>query len=344
MKHVLVGRLDSLGDMVICGPAIRAVAAGADRVSVLAGPRGREAAALLPGVDHVEVFDAPWIAAPAPPVATAEIAALIDRLSRLQLSEAVVLTSFHQSALPTALLLRMAGIARVAAVSEDYPGSLLDVRIRDPADGPEPVRMATIAAAAGYPLPPGDDGRLRLRPDLPPLPDWLDLPDRYVVVHPGADAAARTYPAPQFAAVAAGLRAAGLSVVVTGTATERDLTALVAAAGAATDLGGRLQVGQLAAVLRGADAVICANTGPAHLAAAVATPVVSLFSPVVPASRWAPFGVPSVVLGDQSAACRGSRARSCPIPGHPCLSDVAPARVVAAALELPAAARTAVPA
>jgi ADP-heptose:LPS heptosyltransferase len=83
-------------------------------------------------------------------------------------------------------------------------------------------------------------------------------------------------------------------------------------------------------VLRAATAVLVANTGPAHLAAAVGTPIVSLFAPVVDAEVWAPYGVPTVVLGDQRAACRASRARVCPIPGHPCLSSVSPAQVVAA--------------
>ena len=64
--------------------------------------------------------------------------------------------------------------------------------------------------------------------------------------------------------------------------------------------------------------------------AAVGTPVVSLFSPVVPAERWAPYGVPTVLLGDQGAACRGTRARECPVPGHPCLGGVDVADVVAA--------------
>jgi ADP-heptose:LPS heptosyltransferase len=58
--------------------------------------------------------------------------------------------------------------------------------------------------------------------------------------------------------------------------------------------------------------------------------VVSLFSPVVPAARWAPYGVPVVLLGDQHAPCRDTRARQCPVPGHPCLANVGPAEVVAA--------------
>jgi hypothetical protein len=62
--------------------------------------------------------------------------------------------------------------------------------------------------------------------------------------------------------------------------------------------------------------------------------VVSLFAPVVPAARWAPFGVPSAVLGDQGAPCAGSRARRCPVPGHPCLDTVDPREVAAAVAAL----------
>jgi ADP-heptose:LPS heptosyltransferase len=62
----------------------------------------------------------------------------------------------------------------------------------------------------------------------------------------------------------------------------------------------------------------------------VGTPVVSLFAPVVPSARWAPHGVPVALLGDQRAPCRDSRARQCPVAGHPCLSGVAPAAVCAA--------------
>src|SRR3712207_8530531 len=46
--HVLYARLDNDGDVLLQGPAIRAVAAGADRVTLLCGPRGRRAAELLP--------------------------------------------------------------------------------------------------------------------------------------------------------------------------------------------------------------------------------------------------------------------------------------------------------
>ncbi len=53
---------------------------------------------------------------------------LLTRLRDGRYDEAVVYTSFHQSPLPMALLAKWAGIPRVSAASEDYPGSLLDVQ------------------------------------------------------------------------------------------------------------------------------------------------------------------------------------------------------------------------
>jgi ADP-heptose:LPS heptosyltransferase len=337
-RHALVVRLDRLGDVLVCGPAIRGVAAHADRVTVLAAPAGAGAAALLPGVDDVLVWDAPWIGVPPAPVDRADVEQVVNRLVAARVDEALVLTSFHQSALPTALLLRLAGIATVAAVSTDYPGSLLTARIPEPPDAPEPVRMLMIAESAGYRPPPGDDGRLAVDAVAASR-----VRGPYVVVHPGTDAPARAYPAASWQAVVHALTASGRRVVVTGSAAESALTATVAGADA-LDLGGRTDLPGLAAVLRDADAVVVANTGPAHLAAAVGTPVVSLFAPVVPAIRWAPYGVPSVVLGDQQASCRGTRARECPVPGHPCLAGVPADDVVAAVARVAEVAEVAAPA
>jgi ADP-heptose:LPS heptosyltransferase len=331
-RHVLVVRLDSLGDMLVCGPAIRAVAAGADRLTVLSGPGGAAAAALLPGVDEVLVWDCPWIAGEPAAVDPVTISGVVRRIEALDVSEAVVLTSFHQSALPTALVLRLAGVARIAAVSEDYPGSLLDVRLSPPDEAPEPVRMRAIAEGAGFPPPPGDDGRLAVRL---PLPDVAALPRTpYLVVHPGVTAPARAYPQYRWVELVRALTRRGWPVLVTGTVAESDLTSALASAAepprSALDCAGAHDLPALAAVLQGAAAVVVANTGPAHLAAAVGTAVVSLYAPVVPAQRWAPYGVPVALLGDQHAVCRDTRARVCPVPGHPCLAGVGAAEVVAA--------------
>ncbi|HEX5812299.1 MAG TPA: glycosyltransferase family 9 protein, partial [Pseudonocardia sp.] len=137
MTHrVLVTRLDGAGDVLLAGPAVRAVAAGRDtEVTLLCGPAGAAAGRLLPGVADVLVWASPWVVNPAPPIDRAVLDRFVDGLTARAFAEAVILTSFHQSPLPTALLLRLAGVGRITGASIDYPGTLLDVRLR-PGDGP----------------------------------------------------------------------------------------------------------------------------------------------------------------------------------------------------------------
>jgi histidinol-phosphate phosphatase family protein len=327
-RCVLVARNDSAGDVLVTGPAIRAVAAGADRVVMLCGPRGRSAAELLPGVDELIEWPLPWIDPTPAPVDPARMADLATRLSRVDADEALIFTSFHQSPLPLALLLRMAGVPRVSAISEDYPGSLLDLRHRVRPDFPEPERALSLAVAAGFTPAVGDGPELRLRPDAGLDDEPLAGVDPgYVVVHPGASVPARACPPQRCAEIVAALTTAGHRVVVTGGPDERDLTRRVAAPGG-VDLGGRTTLRTMAGVLARSACVVVGNSGPAHLAAAVGVPVVSLFAPTVPFGQWAPYRVPLVRLGDAGADCRGSRATTCPTSGHPCLGGIDPADVV----------------
>jgi ADP-heptose:LPS heptosyltransferase len=323
MTRVLAVRLDNDGDVLLAGPAVRALAARAQHVTLLCGPRGRQAAALLPGVDDVLVWRAPWIDPEPAPVDRAHVDALVARVAERRFDCAIVFGSFHQSPLPTALALRMAGVPWIGATSVDYPGSLLDLRHRIDDDVHEVERSLDLALAAGFPLPPGDDGALRLR-DVPGHRPAED----YVVVHPGASVPARAWAPERSGALVEALAAAGRTVVVTGSPAERELTALVAGGGA-IDLGGATSLPELAGVIAGARAIVVGNTGPAHLAAAVGTPVVSLYAPTVPAVRWRPWKVAHELLY-VDVPCAGCRARVCPVPGHPCLGGVTVDDVLAA--------------
>jgi ADP-heptose:LPS heptosyltransferase len=337
MTHVLVARMDNDGDVLLAGPAIRAVAARAGKVTLLCGPHGLDAGLLLPGVDDVLVHRAEWIDPEPGPFEPAPTHRLLAKLRRRRPDEALILTSFHQSPLPLALLLRLAGVRRIGATSADHPGSLLDVRHRIDDDVHEVERSLSLARAMGYELPPRDDGSLRIVPTEARSPFPHGEP--YVVVHPGASVTARAWAPHRHAELVGALLADGWHVAVTGGPGERDLTARVAAgaitAGLATahervrDLGGTTRLRELAATIAGAAAIVVGNTGPAHLAAAVGTPVVSLYAPTLPAVRWRPWQVPHVLLHDP-VPCAGCRARTCPVPGHPCIDAIPLQRVLLA--------------
>lgn len=319
MKRVLTARQDNNGDVLLIGPALRAIATSAD-VTLLCGPRGAAAAQTLPGVSEVIVREAQWIDAEPSAVAYDDVQRFIEDVRARRFDEAVIFTSFHQSPLPLALLLRMAGVPRIGAISVDYPGSLLDVRHRLSDDIHEVERALSLAHAMGYDLPHSDDGRLMMGG----LPLHVALPfDEYVVVHPGATVPARAWFPERNAELVERLCTAGYNVVVTGGQAERALTRATAGGHAnALDLGGQTSFAEFAAVVRDAAAVVSGNTAAAHVASATGTPVVSIFPPTIPALRFRPWMVPYALLGDQDAPCAGCRARACPIPGQPCLDGV----------------------
>jgi ADP-heptose:LPS heptosyltransferase len=324
-----VARLDSSGDVLLTGPAIRAVASGVAKVTMLCGPRGRAAAELLPDVDDLIVHLAGWIDHDPDPISTRSTMELIGRVAGMEIDQAVIFTSLHQSPLPLALLLRMAGVKRISGTSIEYPGSLLDVRHIPAPNRHEVEHQLDLARAAGFALPDGDNGALRTR-RLPVRPEALGDFEHYVVVHPGASAPARTWSPTLHRRLVRLLVKSGRRVVVTGSESELNLTARVAGpiSPNVLNLGGRLTFGELGEVLAGADVVVVGNTGPAHLASGMGTPIVSLFAPTVPASRWRPWMTDHALLGDQRAACAGSRVRVCQVPGHPCLNSIAPEDVV----------------
>ncbi|MFC7643780.1 hypothetical protein ACFQX6_25655 [Streptosporangium lutulentum] len=93
---------------------------GAREVVLLVGPRGRAAGELLPGVSRVVEWRTPWID-PEPLPMTGPYALRLLRILRETAPEqALILTSFQQSPLPLALLLKLAGTPRTAAICADY--------------------------------------------------------------------------------------------------------------------------------------------------------------------------------------------------------------------------------
>ena len=326
--RVLVTRLDGAGDVLLAGPAVRAVAAPRAEVTLLCGPAGAAAGRLLPGVADVLVWASPWVVNPAPPIDRAALDRFVDDLAargvrRGRDPHVVPPVAAADGAAPAAGRRR-----RITGASIDYPGTLLDVRLRPgdgpgddlPEDLPEPERALAIAAAAGLPAAGGRSRRAR---GAPPAPARRPARARCrPALRRAAPRRRRRRAALARRAPPAG-RGAARGRRPRGRRHRRPRRARPhrarsrPAPPARVDLGGRTGLAELSAVLAGAAAVVVGNTGAAHLAAAVGTPVVSLFAPVVPAVRWRPYRVRQVLLGDQDAPCRDTRARDCPVPGHP---------------------------
>ncbi len=148
----------------------------------------------------------------------------------------------------------------------------------------ERERWCRLLREAGIPADP-TDVRLVPPPAAPP-PAAVGA----TLLHPGAAAPARRWPAPRWVALARAERRRGRDVVVTGSAPEAELAREIAQAAGLPPvavLAGRTDVEHLAAAVAAAGRVVSGDTGIAHLAVAFGTPSLTLFGPVAP-SEWGP--------------------------------------------------------
>jgi ADP-heptose:LPS heptosyltransferase len=151
----------------------------------------------------------------------------------------------------------------------------------------------------------------------------LPAPGTYACIHPGARLPSRRWPPQRFAQVADYLAAAGLQIVLTGSAQERPLANAVKHAMQATaiDLSGKTELGALAALIANARIVVCNDTGISHIAAALAAPSVVICCGADP-QRWMPLNRRRHRMVYHDIGCRPCMHFSCPI-AHPCATGLA---------------------
>ena len=152
---------------------------------------------------------------------------------------------------------------------------------------------------------------------------------RIALLTPGTIWETKHWPAQSFAQVANHLLASGWGVVLAGSSNDRAIcTKVAAAAPGVADLSGRTSVSELAALIQRSGLCVTNDSGPMHLAAALGTPLVSIFGPTDPI--WiGPYGrADSVVRVELPCSpCYLRRLRDCP-HDHACMKGVTPGMVI----------------
>jgi lipopolysaccharide heptosyltransferase II len=344
-RRVLAVRLDAMGDLLMTTPALAAIkhSLPGAALTLLTSPAGAALRPHLPLVDEWIVHDAPWVKNDRPAAPDADLR-LLQTLRDGAYDAAVVFTVCTQSPLPAALLCRLANIPLRTAYCRENPYALLSHWQPEPDTDiararHEVQRQLDLVGAVGWRTP---DARLRFAlrdADADSLAAKLRLaglaPGAHcVVVHVGATAASRRYPAERFGLAAQAIAArSGCAVLFTGSAGEQPLIAQAQAAMRAPSisLAGALSLGELGALIAQASLLVSNNSGPVHLAAALGTPVVDLYALTNP--QHTPWRVPARVL-NHDVPCRNCLKSSCPHGHHDCLLQVPVQAVVDAALEL----------
>lgn len=341
-RSVLAVRLDGMGDVLMTVPAMRALKAAAPgrRLTLLTSPAGAAAARLVPEIDEIVEYEAPWVkSTPAGAEARSDLD-LVQTLRASQYDAAVIFTVFTQNPLPAAMLCYLAGIPIRLAYCHENPYQLLTGWAPDP-DPVAGIRhevrrqldLVELTGASVDAVSSRIDPQPEARERVTRLLAAVGIGEApWAVIHPGATADSRRYPAGSYAEVARRLRKQGWQVLVVGGTQDDAAVQEIVSAGQARQLGlRRLTLEEMAALLEAAPLLIANNSGPAHLAAAVGTPVVSLYALTNP--QHTPWGVPTRVLS-RAVPCHGCLKSVCPELHNECIRGVTPGEVVEAALSL----------
>ncbi|MFH9613536.1 glycosyltransferase family 9 protein [Streptomyces pratensis] len=266
--RVLVLRALGLGDLLAAVPALRGVrrAFPGHEIVLAAPPSLRDAALATEAVDAILPASAPRRGVP--------------ELTGWQGNPPDIAIDLHGNGPESHGALAALRPHRILSYSCPLPGVVAPPVWRR--EDHERERWCRLLKAYGIEADPHD---LML-----PYPSGPSPAPGAVVVHPGAEAAARRWPAGRYATVIRAVRAAGRPVVVTGGPGEEALTTAVAGAAgleARDVLSGGLPFAELSALVAGAACLVSGDTGLAHLAVAHGTPSVTLFGPVAP-RLWGP--------------------------------------------------------
>ncbi len=337
-RNILAVRLDNIGDILMLGPALRAIkeTSPATHLTLLASPAGATAAPLLPWIDEVMAWRTVWQDAGGRiPFDPAREYRLISLLSERNFDAALIFTSFSQTPHTPGYVCYLAGIPLRAGESKEFGGSTLTTELRGAPDDMHQVErnlrlvehLGFVARERQLEVSIPDEARAAVPTRLTHA--GIDPRQPYILLHPGASASARRYPVERFGVVARLLTHRGWSVLVTGTEREQALIEVVGqhAPLAKCLVGGRVipTLAEYAALVERAALVVCNDTLPMHLADAVGTPEVVLFSGTDYKSQWRPRLTPTTLLR-RDTPCHPCYLFECPI-GLPCL-DIAPEEVV----------------
>lgn len=305
-KNILCIRPDNMGDLIMTGPAIRALkeSFGA-RVTVLTSSMSAGVIKHMPEIDEAIIFDLPWVKTANTPDVNI-FNKVVEQLKERSFDAAVVFTVYSQNPLPTAMLAYLAGIPRILAYCRENPYQLITDWVPDK----EPYEfikhqvrrdldlVATVGATTS-----NEGLHLTVHEDLWPVitnklsAQGFDTHKPWIILHAGVSEKKREYPSECWIATAKRLIAEyGLQILLTGSASEKELTeALQAQIGKGSiSTGGMFKLDEFICLVKHAPLLLSVNTGTIHIAAAVGTPTVVLYAQTNP--QHTPWSVPHTVL------------------------------------------------
>ncbi len=299
--NILVVRTDRIGDVVLTTAAVRALRKNFPdaRIAMMVAPATRQLVEGNPDINEVIVHDRAgknkgiigfW--------------KQVINLRRKKFDWAII---FHTKRW-TNMFCFLAGIKRRTGYRNEKFGVLLNDPVLDDRDvgiKHEAEYCVDILNSVGVSAPLSEIEFVI--PVNPQSDAWVENwcrenhfdPKDLIIINPSASDPARQWPAERFAKIIQILQSKNIGpVAVIGTqndiAAQKVLSSVQSTQSVKVfDLRGKTSMSQLIALLRKSRMLISNDTGPVHIAAALKTPVVSIFTrnePGINPERWRPLG------------------------------------------------------
>lgn len=317
LKNILCIRPDNMGDVIMTGPAIRALKEHCPdrKITLLTSKAGSAVAPFIPQIDEVIEYDPFWVKNDSSD-SVQEFNSIVQYIKEKDFDGAIIFTVYSQNPLPAAMLCYLAGIPNTAAYCRENPYHLINHWIPDKEPlfeiKHEVTRQLDLVAHLGA-LTTNDRLSLTINKGVTKkvfnrISQLLPPGKPFIVLHPGVSEAKRQYAPELFAQAAKELiNELNYPVLLTGSASERDLTNRIQKqiGEGAYSVAGDFSLAELIALIKLAAVIVSNNTGPVHIAAATGTPVVVLYARTNP--QHTPWKVNHVVLPFEVPAAMQSK-------------------------------------
>jgi lipopolysaccharide heptosyltransferase II len=342
-RRILLLRLERIGDLLMALPAMADVRAHAPdaEIDLIVGGWNARLASAMPAVTRVETLDARWLARDEGGLGLRSLLASARRWRGRRYDLAI---NFEPD-VRSNLLLVASGAAWTAGYRSGGGGALLDCALDydTRAHTTDNARRLVAATFGSAPAVPSGRPGLVLPESARAQAEGRLVGARgpLVGIHVSGGRAIKQWEPDRFAEVARRLiHTVGATIVLTGSPADRSLVESVRRSlpeASVIDVSGDLDLLAVGAILERLDLLVTGDTGPMHLAAAVATPIVAVFGPSDPV-RYAPCGPHDRVVRVDLPCSPCNRIRRPPARcvGHTpdCLDLVSADRVFTAAMSV----------
>lgn len=323
MDRILVVNVNWLGDVIFSSPIFKALkeAHPKARISCLAPPRVKEVLESIPFIDEIIVYDEKgqhWN-----PLAKVK---LILELRRKHFDVAFLL---HRS-LTRALLVYLAGIPGRVGYDAKNLGRLL-THVVEPLDGQVHRSDHYLRVIESYGVPVKDRRcQLDVSPDAERETEeileskGIQKNDFVVVVNPGGNWDLKRWPKKSFSVLIERLlNDFNVRVVLPGAAKDEALAESISSSlkQKPVILAGKTNLKQLVALMKRANCVVSADSGPLHLANGVGTDVIGMFGPTRP-EITGPRGSGQAFVIQYNVGCNKEACYFLQCPDNICMQSV----------------------